>query len=45
MLFEEIIDAYTENHTQPIYTLCEQNSESRTVDADGAYSYQYGLKS
>jgi hypothetical protein len=27
MLFNEIIATYTENHVEPISTLCEQNAE------------------
>jgi hypothetical protein len=41
MLFKEIITVYSENHTKPINTLCEQNEE--LVIAGGTYSYHGAL--
>jgi hypothetical protein len=40
MLFKEIIAAYSDNHMQPIKTLCEKNAE---LKAGGIYTYQYAL--
>jgi hypothetical protein len=37
MLFKEIIDVYTENHTKQTNTLCGQNSEFLIVKAGGTY--------
>jgi hypothetical protein len=46
MLFREIIDVYSENHTKPINTLCGQNKELLTVKAGGmlTYSYHWALR-
>jgi hypothetical protein len=44
MPFKEIIDVYSENHTKPINTLCEQNAELWSVKTGGTYSYHWALK-
>jgi hypothetical protein len=38
MLFTEIIAVYSNNHTEPIDTLCGQNAELLNVKAGGTYS-------
>jgi hypothetical protein len=39
MLFEEIIDVYSENHTKPMNTFRGQNAELSIVKAGDIYSY------
>jgi hypothetical protein len=47
MLFREIIAVYSENHTEPIHTLCGQNAEIPIVKAGGrpTQTYSYHVSS
>jgi lipoate-protein ligase B len=44
MLFSEIITVRSENHTNTINALREQNSELVNVKAGGKYTYHFELK-
>jgi hypothetical protein len=44
MLFKKKVAFYSENHTEPISTLCGQNSELLIVKAGSAYTYHWVLK-
>jgi hypothetical protein len=44
MLLREIIDVYSDNHTEPINTLCGQSAELLIVKVGGTYKYQCFLK-
>jgi hypothetical protein len=43
-LFKEIITVYSENHTKPIDTLCEQNAELLIAETGGTFCYDRPLK-
>jgi hypothetical protein len=44
ILLKKIIGVYSQNHTKPINTFCEQNAELFEVIAAGTYSYHEVLK-
>lgn len=37
MLFKEVTDIYSENHTKQIFTLCRQNTALLNVKESGTY--------
>jgi hypothetical protein len=43
MLFKEIIDVYSENHTKLINIFGGQNAESFNIKAGGMYTYHRSL--
>lgn len=44
MLFKELIDIYSKNHTKPINALCVQNKYLIIVKLCGVYFYRCVLK-
>jgi hypothetical protein len=44
MLFNEIIDVYSKNHTKPTNTLCGQNADLLIINLGGTNSYHWALK-
>jgi hypothetical protein len=44
VLFREIINVFSEDHTKPINTFCGQSAEVLIVKTGGTYSYHWALK-
>jgi hypothetical protein len=40
MLFRKIITVYSEDHKEPIHTLCERNAELMNIKVGGRLSYR-----